>query len=89
MNLAGNTTGVHAGTIECGEYAGYNYPGIYNVVGGDVSIFGGGKAKKSCIQQTASGRSVGEQWQCVPSSESVLEGLGTEYDSIRFSNFFL
>ena len=68
---------------------GYHHPGMYNVVGDDVSIFGGYNTKKSCIQQTAPGHSVGKQWQCVPNSESVLEGLGTDTDNIRFSNFVL
>ena len=89
LDLARHTTGVYAGTIDCGVRKGYDSPGMYNVVGGDVSIFGGDGTKESCIQQAAPGHSVGKQWQCLPSSESVLEGLGIDDSYIRFSDFVL
>ena len=66
-------------------------PGIYDIVGGDVSIFGGYGAEESCIQQTVSGDNLGIKWKCVPSSKSALEGLGYYPDEssnyIRYSNF--
>ena len=90
LNLASNTTGVYAGSIDCGGYSGLYYPGMYNIVGGNVSIFGGNRASESCIQQTASGTDL-ETWECLSSSESALEGLGYQSDGsstyIRYSNF--
>ena len=94
LNLASNLTGVYAGTIGCGKYdEGYYHPGIYSIVGGDVSVFGGSNAEESCIQQTASGDNLGRKWKCVLSSKSAFEGLGYHYDGssgdIRYSNFVL
>ena len=93
LNLASNTTGVYAGTIDCGKSRGYNNPGMYNIVGGNVSIFGGWAAEESCSQQTASGIDFGSKWDCVSSSESALEGLGSlrfgNSHHIRYSNFVL
>ena len=91
LNLASNLTGVYANTVDCGKYdEGYRYPVIYDIVGGDVSIFGGRVAEESCIQQTASADNLGKQWKCVPSSKSALEGLGYTDDGsnpFRYSNF--
>ena len=86
--------GVYAGTVDCGKYnVGYDYPAIYSIVGGDVSVFGGSNAEESCIQQTASGDNLGRKWKCVLSSKSAFEGLGYHYDGssgdIRYSNFVL
>ena len=91
LNLASNTTGVYAGSIDCGKYShGLEFPGMYNIVGGNVSIFGGWSALESCIQQTASGNDL-DAWECLSSSESALEGLGYYGDGssheIRYSNF--
>ena len=94
LNLASNTTGVYAGNIDCGKYKlGHVAPGVYGIVGGDVSIFGGIGAGESCIQQTASGDNLDIQWKCVPGSKTVFEGLGHYGDGssnyIRYSNFVL
>ena len=76
LNLASNLTGVYAGTIDCGHnFKGLRHSGIYSVVGGGVSIFGGQQAKENCTQQTASAHSVSKEWQCVPNSKPILEGL--------------
>ena len=88
LNLAANLTGVYAGTIDCGKYDnGYAYIGIYDFVGGDVSIFGGYEAGESCIQQTGFGDNIGVQWTCVPSSKSAFEGLQYFHDRSRTVNF--
>ena len=93
LNLVANTTGVHTGTIDCGQYENYEYPGMYSIKGGNVSVFGGNNANKSCIQQTTPGNDLGSKWDCLSSSESALEGLGYEWDGsgykMRFSNFVL
>ena len=94
LNPASNTTGVYASTIDCGKNSlGYYYPGIFNIVGRNVSIFGGHRAADDCIQQTVSGDDRDSQWTCLSSSESVFEGLGYSSDGssekIRYSNFVL
>ena len=90
LNLASNTTGVYARSIDCGTNSGFRYPGMYNIVGGNVSIFGGYKASESCIQQTASGNDL-DTWECLSGSETSLEGLGYSGGGsshyIRYSNF--
>ena len=85
-------SGVYAGTVDCGKYdAGYYWPGIYGIVGGDVSIFDGYGAEGRCIQQTASGGNLGKHWKCVPWYKTVFEGLGNFRDRsskyIHYSNF--
>ena len=79
LNLSSNITGVYASTVDCGEFDDRHYmynAGIYDIVGGDVSIFGGHGADRSCIQQTVSDDNIGVHWKCVPSSKSAFEGLG-------------
>ena len=65
---------------------------MYNIVGGNVSIFGGYEASKSCMQQTSPETDLDSEWECLSSSKSVLEGLGYYSDGssmrIRYSNFF-
>ena len=90
LSLASNTTGVYAGTIDCGDYSsGLRYSGFYNVIGGNFSIFGGYKASPNCIQQTT--QDLESKWNCVSSSESALENLGYQDDGssyyIRYANF--
>merc|ERR1712127_885205 len=54
LSLASNTTGFYADTIDYGDYSdGVSFPGMYNIAGGNVSIFGGAKASVNCIQQTS------------------------------------
>jgi hypothetical protein len=94
LSLSSNTTGVYAGTIDYGYYDhGLRYPGMYNIPGGNVSIFGGIRALDSCIQQTSLSTNLASEWDCLSSSESALEGLGYNSDgssdSIRYSNFFV
>ena len=100
LNLASNTAGVYADTIDCGAKTsnpyskrGYYHPGIYHIVGGNVSIFSGDKASKHCMQQTVIGDDLGSKWDCVSSSELALEGLGYWEDGssyiIIYSNFVL
>ena len=57
-------------------YGGYYFPGMYNIVGGNVSIFGGRGASKNCMQQRTSGSDNNSKWECVLSSETNLGGLG-------------
>ena len=58
-----------------------------------MSIFGGGHAQESCIQQIASGGNLGSNWRCLSSSESTLEGLEYHIDGssdyIEYSNIVL
>ena len=94
LNLTAGTTGVYAGTVDCGGIEGFNRPGMYDIVGGKVSIFGGTGATESCIQQTASGDDLGSEWECLSISESTLEGLVGYRDlsyknEMRYSNFVL
>ena len=92
LSLALNTTGVDASTIDRGKYSvGLKYPGMYNIAGGNVSIFGGDRALQNCIQQTSSETDLTSEWECLSSSKSALEGLGYDDDGssqyIRYSNF--
>ena len=95
LNLASNTSGVYKGTIDCGVYSGHYYPGMYNTPGGNVSMFGGQKATKSCIQQTKSSEDLDTKWTCISSSDSSLEGLVYPYSNydggarLRYVNFVL
>jgi len=92
LSLASNTTGFYADTIDHGAQGdGLSYPGMYNIAGDNVSIFGGNKASDSCIQQTSPPTNLNSEWKCLSSSESALEGLGYLTDGyglyIRYSNF--
>merc|ERR1712071_55493 len=92
LSLASNTTGVYADTIDYGaNIDGLRYPGMYNIAGGNVSIFGGYSALESCIQQTSPATNLNSEWKCLTSSESALEGLGHWDDgssnNIRYANF--
>lgn len=63
-----------------------------------MSIFGGYKARESCIQQIVSGDDLDSKWECLTASETTLEDLesvNNEFnqkesssDDIRYSNFF-
>ena len=90
LNLTSNTTGIYADTINHGvNDAGVYHPGIYNIAGGNVSIFGGGQALESCIQQTVTVTELESTWKCWSRSESALEGLEEISKNIRSSNFLL
>ena len=86
LNLATNTTGVYADTIDCGMYNGYHFPGMYNIIGGDVSIFAGASASESCMQQSTSGKDLNSKWECVSSSESALEGFDFSVEGSGYSS---
>jgi len=94
ISLASNTTGVYEGTIDCGKegFNGFSRPGMYNIPGDEVSIFGGNHPKESCMQQLQSPMyGLDKPWRCLSSSETTLEGFesGASDDSqaIRYSNF--
>ena len=89
LNLAENTTGVYANTVNCDSCC-LHFPGMYNVIGGNVSLFGGSIPDESCIQQTTSDDNHDPKWECVSRSESALDGLtGSSMPwYVRYSNFF-
>ena len=94
LDLASNTTGIHENAVNCGKMnVDLEYPGMYGVSGGEVSIFGGYWASESCIQQTVAGEKLDSEWECLSGSETSLDGLGFFTDGssylIRFSNFFV
>jgi len=92
LSLASNTTGVYPSIIDYGDSSdGFCHPGMYNIAGGNVSIFGGDKALGNCIQQISPTYDLDSEWDCLSSSESALEGLGYFGDgssgNIRYANF--